>query len=232
MSKFALFDFAGTLAELVPSRVDVVRNYISSSAGICIEEKHVKYAYQTVEMLYPYSSVSIRSLREKKEFYDVFNRKLLECLGVSHLVDPDGIYDAFVNSKAHWCLKTGVYKTLVELKALGWRIGVISNFDSNLEELVCNELGLVQIVDYFHVSQVEGDEKPNVSFYRSFLDRHGIGVDDAVYIGDSYVLDFLPARELGLRAWLVDEDGFYTHMLESISCIGELPSCLSTGITT
>lgn len=230
MNKFALFDFAGTLAELVPSRVDILQDYIDNASGICVDKKLVKYAYQALEMSIPYSSVKIRSSQQKKEFYDVFNRKLMECLGLAHLVDTDGVYKAFMSSKTHWCLKIDTYQTLVQLKELGWRIGVISNFDNNLEQLAQEELGLAKLVDYFHVSQVEGIEKPDISFFRSFFERHRIELNDAVYIGDSYLLDFLPAKELGLKAWLLDEDGFYSHVPESISCIGELSSCLSRGI--
>lgn len=229
MTKLALFDFANTLAELVPSRVDIVRGYIAEASGIWVDAQCIKYAYQSLDLYMPYSSVSIRSVEQKMVFYDQYNKRLLEHLALSHLVDSTGIYKAFLAAKPHWRLKEGVLEALTEIRGSGWQIGIISNFDCNLERLLREELGLIHLVDYLHVSQVEDCEKPDLDFYLGFFSHHQIQIDDAVYIGDSYVLDFLPAKKIGLKVCLIDEDGFFAYMPDSISGINELPARFSTG---
>ena len=229
MTKLALFDFANTLAELFPSRVDIVCDYIAEASGILVEAKYIKCAYQALDLCMPYSSVAICSVEQKKSFYGRFNRRLLEHLALSHLVDSTGMYDAFLAAKPHWRLKPGVFEVLTEIRANGWQVGILSNFDDNLEKLINEELGLSHLVDYLHISQVEGCEKPASEFYLGFLNRYQINIDEAVYVGDSYILDFLPAKNLGLRVWLIDENGFFSYMPESIRCIDELPVRLLSG---
>lgn len=229
MTKLALFDFANTLAELVPGRVDIVRNYIAEVAGILVEAQYIKYAYQALDMYMPYSSVAICSAEQKQIFYDRYNKRLLDHLALSHIVDSTGMHGAFLAAKPHWHLKSGVIEALTEIRASGWQIGIISNFDGNLENLLSEQLGISHLVDYLHVSQVEGCEKPEPDFYLGFFSRHQIKIDETVYVGDSYILDFLPAKKLGLRVWLIDEDGFFGFMPDSIRCINELPDRLLTG---
>jgi FMN phosphatase YigB (HAD superfamily) len=73
-----------------------------------------------------------------------------------------------------------------------------------------------------HISQTEGIEKPDPRFYRSFFDRYRIAIEDSFYVGDSYVLDFLPATGIGLKTWLLDEGGLYPYCPDAIGSLDEL----------
>ncbi len=226
MTACVLFDFADTLAELHPNRMDIVADYILTVGGIQIGQDAIARAYKSVDLLLPYSSVKTRTQAQRDEFYREYNRQLFVLLGVAHRADPAGLIAAFGERRAHWALKPGVRDTLAELRRRGYRIGIISNFDSRLEQVVYEFLGLAGTVDYLHISQTEGVEKPDPRFYLGFFERHGLDIEQSVYVGDSYTLDFLPASGIGLKAWLLDEAGLYPHLPEAIRDIAELPGLL------
>lgn len=226
MSACALFDFADTLAELQPRRQDIVADYIARVGGIHIGPEAIARAYKAVDLLLPYSSVKTRTQEQRDHFYREYNRQMFALLGVTHRADPAGLIAAFGERKAHWQLKPGARDTLVALRGRGYRIGIISNFDSRLEQVVFEFLGLGDLIDYLHISQTEGVEKPDPRFYLGFFERHGLQIERSVYVGDSYTLDFLPATGIGLRAWLLDEAGLYPHLPEAIRSIGDVPGLL------
>ena len=97
----------------------------------------------------------------------------------------------------------------------------------DLRQIVYERLDLGKVVDYLHVSQHEGFEKPDPRFYLGFFEKHYIPVERSCYLGDSYVLDFLPATKIGLRAWLLDEVGMYGHCPETVRQISDLLCLLS-----
>lgn len=218
----ALFDFADTLAELQPSRQDIVGNYIERVSGTRVGTDAIIRSYKAVDLLMQYSSVHTRSKEQRAAFYLEYNRHLFALLGVSHLADPAGLFAAFGERKAHWQLKSGARDTLDELRRRGYRIGIISNFDTRLEQLIHDHLGLASTVDYLHISQSEGIEKPDPRFYLSFFDRHGVAIKHSFYVGDSYILDFLPATSIGLKTWLLDETRLYPYCPDAITSVGEL----------
>lgn len=224
MTACALFDFADTLAELQPRRQDIVADHIARIGDIRIGPEVIVRAYKAVDLMLPYSSVNIRTQEQRGDFYREYNRQMFALLGVTHRVDPAGLIAAFGEHKAHWVLKPGALDTLHALRRLGYRIGIISNFDSRLEKVVHEHLGIGDIIDYLHISQTEGVEKPDPRFYSGFFERHGLSVERSVCVGDSYTLDFLPAMGIGLRAWLLDEAGLYPHLPEAIRSIDDLPS--------
>ena len=221
-TRCALFDFADTLAELQPRRQDIVADYIERVSGIRVGTDAITRSYKAVDLIMQYSSVHTRSTAQRADFYREYNRHLLTLLGVSHLADPAGLFAAFGEHKAHWQLKLGARDTLDELRRRGYRIGIISNFDTRLEQLIYDHLGLASIIDYLHISQSEGVEKPDPQFYLGFFNRYSVAIESSFYVGDNYVLDFLPAKGIGLKTWLLDEAGLYPYFPEAITSVGEL----------
>lgn len=217
-----LFDFADTLAELQPSRQDVVAAHLQHVAGVDVPAEHIARCYKAVDLLMQYSSLRTRTVAQRTEFYLEYNQRLLALLGVLHKVPPESLFEAFGQYEKHWALKPGARATLDALRHRGYKIGIISNFDSRLEQIVHERLELGGVIDHLHISQTEGVEKPDPRFYLGFFERHGISIKRAVYLGDSYVLDFLPATGIGLKTWLLDEAGLYAHCPEAVRKVSDL----------
>lgn len=225
---YVLFDFADTLAELQPGRQVVLADHIERMTGVAVPVQHIALSYEVVDLLMHYSSVRTHTKAQRNEFYLEYNQRLLALLGVLHMVTPESLFEAFGRHERHWSLKSGVRETLATLRERGYKVGIISNFDSRLEQIVHERLELGAFVDYLHISQSEGIEKPDPKFYLGFFERHGIPIERSYYLGDSYVLDFLPANRIGLRTWLLDEVGLYTHCPQAIRCVPDLLDQLPT----
>lgn len=114
-------------------------------------------------------------------------------------------------------------EVLGALREAGLRIAIISNTeDGRLEEL----LDLVELkshFDFFIDSYVVGQRKPDAGIFRLALSRLEIEPHEAVYIGDSYGHDALPALAVGLGAVLLDPLDFYpASVCPRIRSLGEL----------
>lgn len=112
---------------------------------------------------------------------------------------------------------------LATLREAGLRIAVISNTeDGRLEEL----LDLVELkshFDFFIDSYIVNKRKPDAAIFQLALARLEIDPAQAVYIGDSYGHDALPALRLGMRAVLLDPLGLYPESVcPRIRTLGEL----------
>lgn len=229
MISCVLFDFAETLAELSPSRSQIVADYVADVAGLKVATQTIERAYKAVDVMHPYSSVTIRNQRDREAFYKTYNAQMLMLLGLSHCADPEDLMDAFNRHKAHWQLKPSSLPTLKLLREAGKKIGIISNFDDRLQDIVHSKLELSPYIDYLHISQTEGLEKPDTAFYLSFFEKYGLDIDGSVYVGDSYFLDYLPAQEIGLRAYLLDEIGVFSYLPDTLTALNELPSKIGAG---
>lgn len=100
--------------------------------------------------------------------------------------------------------------TLEALRARGFRLGVLSNWDFQLQTAL-EEAGLAQYFDFILSSAQAGTEKPSREFFekgfalaRRFMPN--LQARDCFYIGDHYEKDVLGARHAGLNPlWLVRE---------------------------
>lgn len=91
---------------------------------------------------------------------------------------------------------------LEDLSYHGLRLGIISNFYGNIHVL-CEEFGfphLAVILD----SAVVGLRKPDPKLYALALEKLGLPAKQAVFVGDSFDRDIVPAKSLGMRTyWLI-----------------------------
>lgn len=113
--------------------------------------------------------------------------------------------DALHDERHLWCgVDAAAPRVLDAIRAAGLRTAAISNTeDGRLEELL-RLINLADRFDFMLDSFVVGLRKPDPAIFRLALGRLGLGPQEAVYVGDSYGHDALPAIGLGLGAVLVD----------------------------
>jgi len=114
----------------------------------------------------------------------------------------DELYDTFATQGA-WKLYDDVLPTLDALRAQGLRLGVISNWDIRLPQLL-DAVGLTPYFEAVLVSAEEGLEKPAAELFRRALQRFEIAPTQALHVGDSLEEDVRGARGVGLHAALID----------------------------
>ena len=92
---------------------------------------------------------------------------------------------------------------MAELSRLRLRLGVISNFDRRLYDI----LGHLQVRDVFEhviVSSEIGVRKPAARIFRSAAQRFNVELREILHVGDERESDFSGARAAGMEALLVD----------------------------
>jgi putative hydrolase of the HAD superfamily len=102
-----------------------------------------------------------------------------------------------------WELYPDVIPALAELREVpGLAIGVVSDWGSNLEEIVAG-LRLDRYLDFTLASGAVGVAKPDPSFFRLALERAGVSAGEAVMVGDSVRADVAGARAAGMLGVLL-----------------------------
>lgn len=93
------------------------------------------------------------------------------------------------------------------LRSTGVTVGLISNAEYRYRDVILPALGLNQGSewDFGVFSGVEGVEKPDPRIYKIALERAGsVEPEEVLHIGDSMRKDFVPARNVGMNAILLD----------------------------
>ena len=168
------------------------------------------------------------SLSEEKSrlFWTFLYRRFLEELGIGDDSMVDALFEVF-STTSTYRLFDDVLPALRDLGSRGYRLGLISNFERWLEEMLV-ELEVGHIFDVAVISGIEGVEKPDTSIYLRALEKAGVAADAAVHVGDSPGLDVVPASSVGMRTVLLDRLGRYEgHDGRRITSLKELPELLT-----
>jgi FMN phosphatase YigB (HAD superfamily) len=221
--KLAMFDFVGTLGQLAPTRENILIEIMNAvGEEFDVSPDQVRRVYLKADSKMPYSSLKIRNSQQRQEFYTTYNSFVLEQLGFPKTLSGESVHQFFLQKTRRWELVDGAVETLDHFRDLGFRLAVLSNFDSELESVLVGEMQLKELVDDVVSSGRLGIEKPNLEFFNSYLKRFDFDRSSSFYVGDSYELDYLPAQEIGLRAFLVDPYRDFSGLPGSIPTLHDL----------
>lgn len=163
--------------------------------------------------------------RSRRFWHDVYTIFLRD-LGIS---DGNGLIDrvyAEFTDLANYALFEDVPPTLERLRAAGLRLGVVSNFEEWLEQLL-EELGIASFFEVQVISGIEGLEKPDPRIFRLAMERAGVAPEASVYVGDNPEFDVGPAAAVGMFPVLIDRRGRFPEPdAVRITSMDELPEVL------
>ena len=92
--------------------------------------------------------------------------------------------------------------TLTELKARGYRLGIIANQNPGLEKRL-EDWGLQQYFDVIVSSAEIGYAKPEREIFEKAFEMAGCMAEESVMVGDRLDNDMLPAKEIGMKTvWM------------------------------
>jgi 2-haloacid dehalogenase len=112
---------------------------------------------------------------------------------------PLGEADALARSLPQWQVFPDVPAALLEARARGWRLGILSNSDRDLIEASIARIGVP--FDLAVVASEIGSYKPAHAHWLSFRERTGRPPD--AHVAASLFHDIEPASELGIRTvWI------------------------------
>lgn len=174
------------------------------------------------------SGVTEPSLGEEasRKFWTFLYQRFLTELGVSDDRLPHELFARFSTSSTYR-LFDDVRPALTQIEERGHRLGLISNFEGWLEQiLVEQEVG--ESFDVTVISGVEGVEKPDPAIYELAVQRAGVDPSRCVHVGDSVALDVVPATQVGIKAVLLDRVGRYPDTGHpTIASLEELPMVIT-----
>jgi putative hydrolase of the HAD superfamily len=136
--------------------------------------------------------------------------------------------EAFRDART-WQVFDDVVPVLAALRALGVRLGVVSNWDSRLPALL-DTLELSPWFETLAVSHVEGVEKPSPELFLRALRRLGGRPEDALHVGDAPELDGVGARAAGIEGVLVDRHGRLPEAYGALRDLSSIPKLVRNGV--
>ena len=134
----------------------------------------------------------------------------------------EGIYTDELKQK---CLRTyrfqqpdihlyaGVAEMLVQLRAAGYKLGIITDGRPEGQRAKIEVLGLDEYVDHVIITDELGGieyRKPNDTAFRMMKENLDVEYSEMCYVGDNIKKDFIAPDKLGMRCiWFRNKDGLY-----------------------
>ena len=210
MIRAAFFDAAGTLFE---AREPIGRTYarIARTFGVDASEDAVAAGFRRAFGDAPGLAFGVghpagELRRLEREWW---RKRVAETFaGIGRFADFDAYFDAlfaYFGDPAHWAADDEAAALLLRLKDRGIKLGVISNFDYRLYRIL-DGLDLTRHFETITISSEAGHAKPRREVFDFALSRAGVNAHEAMHIGDSEHLDFLPAGDVGMAAVLIDRE--------------------------
>jgi len=201
-----LFDVGETLVHPEPSFPQLFARIVGE-AGHERDPDAVVAASATVRSRFSEASrdgdLWTRSPETSRTFWlDVYARMLREL----DLPNRDGLrerlYDGFTDL-GNYALFDDVPAALDALEADGFILGIVSNYEAWLEDLL-STLGVRDRFPVRVISGLEGIEKPDPRIYRLGLQRSGVSAREVAFVGDNPEFDVDPPAALGMFPVLID----------------------------
>ncbi len=153
------------------------------------------------KLLFHFSAIrkQIRHIRPIENFRRVQADILAERLGIppekALLVVDRSIYTEWGSSFRKIRTYPEVRETLSEIRGLGLKLGLLSDFPVETKLVY---LGLDGIWDTAFCSETTGYLKPNAEPFLEAADRLGVQPSEVLYVGNSYQYDILGANRAGM----------------------------------
>ena len=103
-----------------------------------------------------------------------------------------------------WAVRPGAGEILTELDRRGVVLGIGSNLDARLFDIVAGHDGLRPVAGRVVVSAAVGYRKPSPEFFEAVIRAAGCPAGDVVFVGDEAVNDYDGASAAGMRAVLTE----------------------------
>lgn len=206
------FDAGYTLLYVHPSSGEVVAG-ICRGLGLDLDPVRInevlREAYRAArEETYRQGDFSTSPEKTRAFWFGIHRRALME-LGVrSELNLCCEVILAELQQSKYYRLFPDVLPTLHWLKHEGYGLGVISNFDPSLVDLL-KDLGVACYFNHFFISSLVGVEKPDPKIFEVAIKKVGLSPKKLLMVGDDLLADVQAAQAVGMRGVLLDRRNRY-----------------------
>lgn len=232
--KAVFFDVGSTLVSPFPD-IDGVFHEVALRRGhdLSLDEvsRHMDSVIGYYEEEYSKDGDFWCSPQGSIEIYLEMYRYLGHLTGLAHVAEDlaQDVYSCYLKAD-YWKIIEDVLPCLKELKAQHLRLGVISNWAPNLDDLLRN-LFLMPYFDEVISSASVGYRKPDPMIFTLMLEHMDLQPHEAVHVGDKPDADGAGALAAGIVPIIIDRDNHHTDCYcQRIQSLNELPSLLAKGI--
>lgn len=204
------FDAAGTLFGMKGSVGEVYLS-LARKYGVTADRDMIQHAFVEAFDAAPPPVFAVQDPQEIKScerlwWFDVVHHVFYR-VGMFEGFDEyfEEVFAYFSRPDA-WELYEDTVATLSELEALQIELGIVSNFDSRLYEILVG-LGIDRFFESVTISSFAGAAKPSPTIFQRALQKHGVTAREALHIGNSLRDDARAAAAAGLRGVLLDRHG-------------------------
>ncbi|MBN2028142.1 MAG: HAD-IA family hydrolase [Actinobacteria bacterium] len=229
-TEFVFFDAGETLIHPLPSFPELFLS-VCAENGLEADLDHLRTTTRKlmagVEDRQRYGYTFSNEASKSRRFWLDFYGSLVRELGYAHEdgLLPEALYQTF-SDPSNYGEYHDVRETMEEFRRRGLRMGLISNFETWLEDLL-EDLGLMEFLEVLVISGREEYEKPHPRIYELALERSGADPGRSLHVGDSPISDYDGARDAGMRAVLLDRWGRFPDFEgERVQDLRELPGLL------
>jgi putative hydrolase of the HAD superfamily len=231
MIKLVTLDVTNTLIRVARSP-GYQYAYIGLKYGLQLDENvltglFLKY-YKVYSQKYPnfgaqsgMSAHSWWSLLVKDCFHDADSRIPEKCLSLL----ADDIFFHYTTSQA-WEFLPGAFDAIKDLRQHPIKLGVISNWDHRLYQVLV-AMKLLPYFDFILPSSVVGAQKPDRCIFQLALQMADCLPHEAVHFGDSLEKDFFGARGAGMHAYLLDTSDSH-HAIDQSLVVSSVQEFVNT----
>lgn len=227
--KVIFLDAMGTLFDLKSSVGEIYQRY-ALKYGVEVAAPAIEAAFITSFKSAPplaFSGTELAAIKQQEFSWwkQVVTATFTELEVQEKFTDFNSFFSEiyfYFGTKEPWYLFPDTVDSLKLWRDRGITLGVISNFDSRLLE-VLNQLDLEQFFTSITISSTAGFAKPEANIFQIALDKHQARSSEALHIGDNPIEDYEGAQQAGLGAlWL-------NRHARSLNIENQLPNLCSLG---
>jgi putative hydrolase of the HAD superfamily len=201
---FVWFDLGYTL--LYNEREKLLQELLHSR-GLTLSEDLIEQAFHIIDKKFMREYPGLLGT-PAKNFMPLYFAQLCDYLGIGE--EQTACLDLWLRAmeegRLEWLAYPFVPGTLKELRARGFRLGVISNWDPSARPI----LDHLRILDFFEetvISSEVGVSKPDRRIFEIALERAGVKPEECLYVGDNYYDDSVGASSVGMACRIINRFG-------------------------
>jgi len=216
--KAVLFDLGNTLMRT--AEISEIYRRILEVYGVEVSSDEVLKAHRVNEKEV---DVVKGQLEFGRDFWTRWNTKVLERIGVDENVEflakkIDELWWEHADLEVY----PDVMETLLQLKAKGVKVGIVTNGLKSDFQQILEKLELTDCFDVTVGIDTCNKGKPDKEIFIYALDRLGLHPEEAIFVGDSVKHDYEGAEKAGLKPLLIDREQKNSKNVDSIRSLTEV----------
>jgi len=203
---------------------------VARAHGVELPPGRLDDAFQRVfagmpAMAFPGVAADEIALHERAWWRDVVRSTFLATDSSVRFSDFDAVFDGLFEhfgSGAAWQLRAGAEACLATLAERGLALGVVSNFDQRLPNIL-QDLGIMKFFDVVMLPSRCACTKPDPAIFAAALAAIDVEAAAAFFVGDHAEIDLAGGRAAGLRTLDVAELTTLAELPTRLEALATLP---------